>query len=303
MSTSELKGKGDRPEEHGQDGDGDQYLLPPEIAALAKRRASARMPPDTVKAKNGTLIRAIKAQASSMNIENRQLAKILEIDYNQLNACFTGHRDFAYLSSSQRMNVARFLRVSGLQVARWCNLITLEELVVPQDADAHINDLYYNSVLKTPEIEQLAPSEEVWAEMSREAKLAYAMLYQAYERRWVMQRTLVSRQEAEQVGMLAGRVSQVAMHRPATVDAAAKPAGAKPYVVRTAAEATAADAVAKASGESRKKSGKPFTVKSSEAVLAAEAASANKPSTAMQQRMEQLAAKRESLRRRQTTTL
>lgn len=156
------------------------------VGTLRKRRATVKATPEYTKQKNDRLIRALKGKTRASGLETKQVAKLLDMQYSQLNACYAGVRDFAYLTPHQRQKVANFLGVPPIQIHLWCGLVLPTDFVTEPDYRDKIEEIYQKNILGDPMMAEIAPSEEVWAKCSQDMKLSYVLLFQSYIGSWLM---------------------------------------------------------------------------------------------------------------------
>ena len=153
--------------------------------AFRKRRSTVKTTPEMTKARNERLIRAIKAKAKSYGYETKTLAEMFGMEYSQLNACYAGVRDFAYLTPNQRQRIANFLDVPPIQVHLWCGLVQPTDFVSDNDYKKKLDHIYTNHIVTDPMLCQIVLEEEEWNALSEKAKLSFVLFYMAYTGSWL----------------------------------------------------------------------------------------------------------------------
>lgn len=182
--------------------------------AFRKRRSTVKTTPEMTKARNERLIRAIKAKAKSYGYENRTLAEMFGMEYSQLNACYAGVRDFAYLTPNQRQRIANFLDVPPIQVHLWCGLVQPTDFVSENDYKKKLDHIYKNHILTDPMLCQIVLEEDEWAALSEKAKLSFVLFYMAYTGSWLFNAAQAAMNPA--VGKVAAKKKEKASNKAET---------------------------------------------------------------------------------------
>lgn len=106
----------------------------------------------------------------------RDLAEFLEIPYPTLTAGLRGDRAFPS-DARIRRKIADLLGVSGLQVAVWCEILSIEDFSVPPGkSDLELRAL--RGMKEDPAVGYLIPEEEVWKTWPPAARAAIILIYQ-----------------------------------------------------------------------------------------------------------------------------
>lgn len=154
--------------------------------AFRKRRSTVKTTPEMTKARNERLIRAIKAKGKSHQLDTKTLSQMFGMEYSQLNACYAGVRDFAYLTPNQRQRIANFLEVPPIQVHLWCGLVQPSDFLVETDYKQKLDHIYTNHMLADPMLCQIVPDEEDWKTYNDRTKMSFVLFYFSYTGSWLL---------------------------------------------------------------------------------------------------------------------
>lgn len=100
----------------------------------------------------------------------------LKMAYSTLSSALRGARPFPS-DVETRAKVARMMGVPGLQVAIWCELLTLEDFVVNDDFEMDAAKAL-TAMRNDPAVSYFLPSEDVWQKTPAHAKIALILMYQ-----------------------------------------------------------------------------------------------------------------------------
>lgn len=122
------------------------------------------------------IVGALRRFAAQNQIDLLTLAARLSMPYSTLTAALRGTRPFPS-DAETRKRIASVLGVPGLQVAIWCGLLSLDDLIVKQDFES--NSLAaLRSMRDDPAVAHFAPSDAIWEQMPRHSKIALILMYQ-----------------------------------------------------------------------------------------------------------------------------
>ena len=124
------------------------------------------------------IIKALEQHMVDNGLSIRDLSdeRHLDMPYSTLSSALRGARPFPS-DAETRGKVARLMGVPGLQVAIWCELLTLEDFVVKdnfeRDAAKALEAMREDST-----VAHFVPSDAVWAQTPEHAKIALILMYQ-----------------------------------------------------------------------------------------------------------------------------
>lgn len=155
------------------------------IETLAKSHSAAQtvkppdsdggVPPDL---RVSPIVKALERHMEEQHLSLKELAGpgCLDLPYSTVSTLMRGARPFP-TDHALRTRMARMMGTSGLQVAIWCELLTLEDFVVKQTFEDDARRAL-ESMRADPSVSHFIPSDAQWNAMPPSGQAALVLMYQ-----------------------------------------------------------------------------------------------------------------------------
>ncbi|MDD5471488.1 MAG: hypothetical protein PHP05_06195 [Sideroxydans sp.] len=142
-----------------------------------------------------SIVKAIDEFMARNAITVKDLSTRLDIPYSTLTSALRGARPFPS-DAETRKRIASVLGVPGLQVAIWCELLSLDDFIVTQNFES--NSLAaLQSMRADPAVAYFIPSDAIWAQMPTHGKIALILMYQTLTQKRLLEVSKVPEQAKE----------------------------------------------------------------------------------------------------------
>lgn len=122
------------------------------------------------------IVKAIDEFMARNAITVKELSVRLDIPYSTLTSALRGARPFPS-DAETRKRLASVLGVPGLQIAIWCELLSLDDFIVTQNFETNAKAAL-QAMRADPAVSYFTPSDDVWEKTPAHAKVALILMYQ-----------------------------------------------------------------------------------------------------------------------------